>query len=82
MTQSTGPQSVGSTILARGRPACVLGHVLLVTVPWTVAHQAPLSIGLYRLEYWSGLPIPSPGDPPNLAIKPASPALAGRFFYH
>ena len=50
------------------------------TTSWTVARQAPLSIGFPRQEYWSGLPLPSPGDLPNLGIEPASPALAGRFF--
>ena len=48
--------------------------------PWTVAHQAPLSMGFPRQEYWSGLPIPSPGDLPDSGIKPASSALADRFF--
>ena len=48
--------------------------------PWTVAHQAPLSLGLPRQEYWSGLPFPSPGDLPNSGIEPTSPALAGRSF--
>ena len=48
--------------------------------PWTTAHQAPLSMGFPRQEYWSGLPIPSPGDLPRPGIEPASPALAGRFF--
>ena len=51
--------------------------------PWTVARQAPLSMGFPRLEYWSGLRLPSPGYLPNPGIKPmspASPALAGRFF--
>ena len=43
--------------------------------PWTVAHQAPLSMGLSRQEYWSGLPSPSPGDLPNPGIEPRSPAL-------
>ena len=38
-------------------------HVWLFATPWTVAHQAPLSMGIYRQEYWSGLPFPSPGDP-------------------
>ena len=42
---------------------------------WTVAHQAPLSIGFSRQEYWSGLPFPSPGDLPDPGIKPRSPAL-------
>ena len=55
----------------------------LFATPWTVIHQAPLSMGLPRQEYWSGLPLSSPGDLPNPAIKPkapASPALAGTFF--
>ena len=43
--------------------------------PWTVVHQAPLSMGFSRQEYWSGLPFPSPGDLPNLGIKPRSPTL-------
>ena len=38
-----------------------LSHVQLFTTPWTVAHQAPLSIEFFRQEYWSGLPFPSPG---------------------
>ena len=42
---------------------------------WTVAYQAPLSMGLSRQEYWSGLPFPSPGDLPNLGIEPRSPTL-------
>ena len=49
--------------------------------PWTVAHQAPLSMGVSRQEYWSGLPFPTPGDLPNPGMEPtspASPALAGR----
>ena len=50
--------------------------------PWIIACQAPLSLGLSRQEYWSGLPFPLPGDLPNSAIEPASlvsPVLAGRF---
>ena len=42
---------------------------------WTVAHQAPLPMGFSRLEYWSGLPFPSPGDLPGPEIEPRSPAL-------
>ena len=49
-------------------------------ISWTVARQTPLSMGFSRQEYWSGLPFPSPGDFPNPGIKPASPALTGRFF--
>jgi len=43
--------------------------------PWTVACQAPLSMGFSRQEYWSGLPFPSPGDLPAPGIRPGSPAL-------
>ena len=42
---------------------------------WTVAYQAPLSMGFSRQEYWSGLPFPSPGDLPNPVIEHRSPAL-------
>ena len=52
-----------------------LGRVQLFATPWTVAHQAPLSMGFSRQEYWSGLPFPSPGDLPNPGIEPWSPAL-------
>ena len=48
--------------------------------PWTVARQAPLSMGFSRQEYCSGLPFPSPGNLPDSGIKPASLALAGGFF--
>ena len=47
--------------------------------PWTVAHQAPLSMGFLRQDYWNGLPFPSLVHPPKLGIKPMSPALAGGF---
>ena len=46
--------------------------------PWTVARQAPLSVGFSRQEYWSGLPFPSPGDLPDPGIEPLSPALAAK----
>ena len=58
-------------------------HVQLFATLWAVAHQAPLSMGFSRQEYWSGLPFPPPGDLPNPGIKPMTPvfpALAGRFF--
>ena len=64
---------------------CMLNCVQLFAILWIVACQAPLSMGLSRQEYWSGLPFPSPGDLPDPRIKPislATPALAGRFFYH
>ena len=59
---------------------CVLSHVWLFATPWTVAHQAPVSMEFSRQEYWSTLPFPFPGDLPNPEIEPASLALAGRFF--
>ena len=68
------------------RYACMLSCFSLVQLfaaLWTVAHQAPLSMGFSRPEYWSGLPCPPPGDLPDPGIKRAfliSPALAGRFF--
>ena len=61
--------------------ACALCRVWLFATPWTVAHQAPLSMEFSRKEYWSRLPFSSPGDLPEPRIKPASPvspALAGR----
>ena len=52
------------------------GKVLVTSDPhWTVARQAPLSIGFSRQEYWNGLPFPSPGDHPDPGIKPGPPAL-------
>ena len=67
--------------------ACMLSHfgrVRLFVTLRTVAHQASLSRGFSRQEYWSGLPCPSPGDLPNSGIKPTSlmsPALAGGFSF-
>ena len=57
-----------------------ISHVLLFVTPWTVAHQAPLSVRFSRQEYWSGLPCPPPGDLPDSGIEPVSPALVGEFF--
>ena len=61
----------------------MLSRVRLFVTPWTVAHQAPLSMGFPRQEYWSGLLVPPLGDLLYLGIEhtsPAFPALAGRFF--
>ena len=58
-------------------------HVWFFAILWTVALQAPLSMGFSMHEHWSGLPCPSPGDPPDPEIKLTSlmsPALARRFF--
>ena len=48
---------------------------LTLATLWIVAHQAPLSMGFSREEYWSGLPFPSPGDFPDPGIEPGSLAL-------
>ena len=61
----------------------MLSHVQLFGTPWTAAHQAPLSKGFSRKEYWSSCHFPPPGDLLDQGIEPASavsPALAGRFF--
>ena len=63
-----------------GHFACVCTCVQVFATPWTVARQAPLSMGFSRQEDWSGLPFPPPGGLPDPGIKPASPALGGRFF--
>ena len=58
------------------RTVCMLSHfscVRFFATPWTIAHQAPLSMGFFRQEYYSGLPGPPPGDLANPGIEPASP---------
>ena len=57
------------------RVTYVLSRIQLFAIPWTITHQAPLSMGFPRLEYWSGLPFPSPGHLPDSGIRPMSPAL-------
>ena len=47
----------------------LLSRVQPFVIPWTVTNQAPLSMGFPRQEHWSGLPFPSPGDPPDPGIK-------------
>ena len=61
----------------------MLSRVRLFATPWTVACQAPLSMGFSRQEYWNGLPFPPAGDLPNPWTEPmfpVFPALAGGFF--
>ena len=74
---------VVSSIILHLLKVCVnvqlLSHVQLFETPWTVAHQAPLSMGFSRQEYWSGLSCLLPGDLPHPGIEPASPTLAGGF---
>ena len=66
--------------------ACMLSHfssVQLFANPWTVASQAPLSMGFFRQGYWSRFPCPPPGNLPDPGIEPVSlmsSALAGGFF--
>ena len=66
--------------------ACMLNCfscVQLFVTLWTVTHQAPLSMGFSRQEYWSELPFPPLGDLPDPAIhilSVLSPSLAGQFF--
>ena len=66
--------------------ACMLScfsHVQLFETQWTIAYQAPLSMGFSRQEYWSGLPCPPAGDFPNPGIEPTSlvsPAMADGLF--
>ena len=58
----------------------VLSCIRLFATPWSVALQAPLSMGFPRQEYWSGLPFPPPGDLPDPGIEPVFPALADGCF--
>ena len=61
---------------------CMLSRVRLFATPWTMARQAPLSMGFPWQEYGNGLPFPPPGDLPDPGVEPkspVSPALAGRF---
>ena len=53
----------------------MLSHVQLFETPWAVAHQALLSLGFPRQQYWRGLPFPPTGDLPDPGIEPGSPAL-------
>ena len=62
----------GGGLVAKSCPALV--------TPWTVAHQAPLSMGFPSPQDWNELPFPSPGDLPDPGVELASPVFAGRFF--
>ena len=52
-----------------------LRRLWLFMIPWSVAYQAPQSMGFSKQEYWSGLPFPSPGDLSDPGIEPGSPTL-------
>ena len=66
---------LSSLYLLRVVKVKLLSHVRLFVTPWTVAYQAPQSMGFSRQEYWYGLPFLSPGDLPNAGIEPGSPTL-------
>ena len=59
---------------------CAFRCVQLFATLWTVARQAPLSMGFFRQEYWSGLPFPPPGNLPNPGNEPVSPTLTSGSF--
>ena len=64
------------------RAMCLLNRfsrIRLFVTPWTAAHQALLSMGFSRQEYWSGLLCPPPGDLPSPGIEPMSPVTGGVF---
>ena len=69
-----GETNVITKVLVKGKVK-LLSRVQLFVTPWTVAYQAPPSMGFSRQEYWSGLPFPSPGDLPDPGIEPRSPTL-------
>jgi len=58
-----------------GSSGVVTKSCLILITPWTIAHQAALSMGFPRQEYWNGLLFPSPGDLPDPGIEPGSPAI-------
>ena len=66
--------SVSATLLMLSEVK-LLSHVQLFVTPWTVAYQAPPSMGFSRQEYWNEMSFPSPGDFPDQGIKPRCPAL-------
>ena len=61
--------------LGGGGGGLVAKSCLTLVTPWTIAHQAHLSMGFSKQEYWSGLSFPSPGDFPDPGVQPGSPAL-------
>ena len=69
------PLDTSRAIMAAVSEVKLLNHVRLFATPWTVACQAPLSMGFSRQEYWSGLPFPSPEDLSDSGIEPRSPSL-------
>ena len=70
------------TVIHKSESVSRLVVVPLLATPWTVAHQAPLSMEFSRQEYWSGLPFPSPGNPPNQGIKLVVSCSSRWILYH
>ena len=63
------------------RAVCVPSVTPNSATAGTAARQAPLALGCFRQEYWSGLPFPAPGDLPDPQTESVNPAFAGRFFF-
>ena len=74
------PETITTLVISYACMLILLSQVQRFATSWTVARQAPLSMGFPRQEYWSGLPSPSSGDLPDPGIKPTSPARGGGFF--
>ena len=86
-TSLMSPALTGGFLTTEPPGMCVcaqsFSRVQIFVIPWTVARQAPLSVGFSRQEYWSGVPFPPPRDLPGPGMEPqflAPSALAGRFF--
>ena len=62
-------------MVCEGKKEKSLSRLQLFATPWTIANQAPLSMGFSRQVYWSGLPLPSLGNLPDPGIEPRSPTL-------
>ena len=71
-TKTVWGKKIKYTLIKKKRKVKSLSRVWLFVTPWTVAYQAPPSMGFSRQEYWSGLPFPSPGDLPNPGINVTS----------
>ena len=88
-TQNANINNINKTVKTRKHThthththTCAHTCSVIFGTPWTVAHQAPLSMEFSRQEYWSVLPCPTPGDLPDTGIEPSSPAspeMAGGF---
>ena len=76
---AAGVAAVVAAVVAVAVAVSRFSRVRLFATLWTVALQAPLSMGLSRQEYWSGLPCPPPGDLPDPGMEPGSPALQADF---